>query len=91
MFVLLFEGTSASDVVKISKNRSLMYRAFFLGKDVFSSKRYRKEFFPIRMDVFKGSKVSLESIMIYLSCVGLYQIIYKLYINFRSWRKVFKV
>lgn len=88
LFVALLENTSASEVARASKDQSLMNRAFFLGNEVFSSKRYRKEFFPTRMDVFKkGSHSLIEKILIYLSCMGLYQMMYKLYYYIRKWKK----
>ena len=91
LFVELLNGTPACKAAQSSKNQSLMNRAFFFGKDIFSSNRYRKEFFSIRTDAFSnGSHFGLDSIMIYLSCVGMYQVMYKLYINCRSWRKIFR-
>lgn len=88
LFVALLENTSASEVARASKNQSLMNRAFFLGNEVFSSKRYRKEFFSTRKDVFKkGNHSELEKILIYLSCFGLYQVMYKLYYFIRKWKK----
>lgn len=88
LFVALLKETSASEIAKASKNRSLMYRAFFFGKSVFSSQRFRKEFFSIRKDVFKGRQLTIESIMIYLSCFGLYHLVFGLYINFKRKRKI---
>lgn len=87
MFVALLENTSASEVVSASKNQSLMNRAFFFGSNIFSSKRYRKEFFPIRKNAFYGGNYSvLEEILMYLSCLGLYHVLYRLYINYRKWK-----
>ena len=86
-FVELLNGTTACKVAQSSKNQSLMNRAFFFGKQVFSSKRYRKEFFPIRKDAFCGGNCSMmEMILMYLSCIGLYRFIFTLYIYFRKWR-----
>lgn len=88
LFVALLENTSASEVARASKNQSLMNRAFFLGNEVFSSKRYRKEFFSTRKDVFKkGSYSELEKIFTYFSCIGLYQVMFKLYYYIRKWKK----
>lgn len=88
LFIALLKNTSASEVARASKNQSLMNRAFFLGNEVFSSKRYRKEFFSTRQDVYnKGNQPELEMILIYLSCIGLYQVMYKLYYYIRKWKK----
>lgn len=80
LFVKLLEGTSACEVARASKNKSLMTRAFFLGNVIFSSKRYRKEFFSIRKDAIKGGYSSvLEMVLVYLSCLGLYKVMYMVY------------
>lgn len=87
LFVTLLEDTSASEVARASKNQSLMNRAFFFGGNIFSSKRYRKEFFPIRKNAFHGGNYSvMEKIIMYLSCWGLYHVLYRLYINYRKWK-----
>lgn len=87
LFVALLKDTSASKVVRASKNQSLMNRAFFLGSEIFSSNRYRKEFFTIRKDAFYGSVYSvLEKVLMYFSCLGLYRVLFRLYINYRKWR-----
>lgn len=87
MFVALLEGTPAIEVAKATKNQSLMNRAFFFGNKVFSSKRFRKEFFPIRKDAFFGGSYSLqEKIIMYLSCIGLYHLLYRLYNTYKRWK-----
>lgn len=88
LFEKLLHDTSIVYMVNNIKGYSIVAHAFFGGKDLYSSREFRKRFLEYKRFTYSVDAPSIDKVLIYLSCLGLYQpmirVVY-LYMQIKRW------
>ncbi|SET11484.1 glycosyltransferase family 2 protein [Prevotella sp. kh1p2] len=73
LFYELLKGTGFDDDVYNKKTIDVIAKAFWWGKEFYSSRAFKKEFYCYRHNVLNTYNHKMERWLLYLSCVGWYQ------------------
>lgn len=88
LFEKLLHDTSIVYMVNNIKGYSIVAHAFFGGKDLYSSREFRKRFLEYKRFTYSIDASTVDKVLIYLSCLGLYQpmirVVY-LYMQIKRW------
>lgn len=78
LFNNLLKDTTVARRVNILKNYSIVSKAFFGGKDIYTSYGFYKRFSKYKRFIFLNTSPLVEKILIYFSCIGTYQLMIRL-------------
>lgn len=73
LFYNLLKDTDMAEDIRNRKKIGVISKAFWWGKDYYSSKAFRKEFYSYKQVVLDSDKNKIEQWLLCLSCLGWYQ------------------